>query len=236
MRYIDEFFALFFYALFCELSEIGESRSCDDLVRRDITIETVESYIMGHHELEVCHEVDECLIIIGYPLTCSPAGFDLRMWGDDHRVDLDLIRTKVTIRPHSSKALAISLGGGSWEILHHMYDDFDARILEKPDRLDRLGIAMSSLRESIDLIDRCLDSDLDTSDTIATKSDDLIRSHPVRSSLYGDTDDPRRCGFIAFLCFFECFGSLRCIGCWYLKSDVLLHDPIRNSRIDDRLS
>jgi hypothetical protein len=47
-----------------DLTQIREPRTCEDLMRWDITIHTVESDILRDHTLELGHEWDEYIILI----------------------------------------------------------------------------------------------------------------------------------------------------------------------------
>ena len=123
---------------------------------RYITIETIESDIPWNHDLKICHEIDQSHIIVWNISSRSPYSLKLRVWCHNRRVDLDLIRTKITIIPNTSKTLPIHLWCTSWKILHHMCNNFDTCIFEKLCCLDRFTISMTSFREFINLIKCCL--------------------------------------------------------------------------------
>ena len=177
------------HADFCELAKIGKLRPCEDLICRDISIHTVEPEILRKHPLEVCHQIDKSHIIIRGESSSSPYRLKLGMRCDDHRIYLHLIRSEITIREYPTHRFSISFHTGTEKPWHHMCDDFESCILEKPRRFDRLLISMSAFVEQIDRIVRRLISDLDTSHSIVTKTGYLFGSDPIRTSLDRHTDD-----------------------------------------------
>ena len=177
------------HADFCELAKIGKLRSCEDLICRDISIHTIEPEILRKHTLEVCHEIDKSHIIIRGESSVSPYRLKLRMRCHNHRIYLHLIRSEITIGKYSTHRCSVPCYTGAEKTWHHMCDDFESCILEKPRRFDRFFVPVSAFIERVDLIVRRLISDLDTSHSIPTKTDDLFGSDPVRTSLDRHADD-----------------------------------------------
>ena len=177
------------HADFCELAKIGKFRSCEDLICRNISIHTIEPEILRKHPLKVCHEIDKSHIIIRGKSSFSPYRLKLGMRCHNHRIYLHLIRSEITIRKYSTHRFSVPYYTRAKKPWHHMCDDFESCILEKPRRFDRLLISMSALIEKIDRIIRRLVSDLDPSHSIVTKTDYLFGSDPVRTSLDRHTDD-----------------------------------------------
>lgn len=84
-----------------------------------------------------------------------------------------------------------------------MCHDLKSRIFQKARRRYRLSISVSAFIGFIYRVDSRLVSYLDTRDTISSQSHYLLDIEPVRTCLYRDTDDTRKCSFISFFCLFE---------------------------------
>jgi hypothetical protein len=113
-----------------DLAEVGNAGSCEDLMRRDISIHAVESDILRDHSLELCHEWYEEIVLIGDKFSPFPHLGEFRVRSDDERVDLELIWTKIRILKYLSHRTAVEIWCRADESRHHVSHHLESCILE----------------------------------------------------------------------------------------------------------
>jgi len=185
----------------CDLPEIRELGSCEDLMSRYIAIHTIEPHILRNHSLEFCHKRNKYIIFVRYKLSFFPHLCEFWIGCHYHRVDLEFIGPVHRVFKYLFHRTTIKFWSGSYKSWHHMCHDFESCILEHLSCLNWFQISMSSFIEFINMIVCRLIPNLNTSHSIAPEPDNLLRSDPIRTSFYRHTNHTTFCSFISFFCF-----------------------------------
>ena len=190
---------------FWNLSEICEMRTMEDLVSRDISIDSVHADIWWHHFEEICHESDKCLIIIGCKTTISPYFCELAFICHHHWIYLEFVWAVSWIIKDFLEWFTIKLWCWSEEIWHDMSTNLESCILEHLCTGYGFSISMSSFIYLIDFINGLSDSRFRHGYIVASpgRLPHRYRSSQDDVSIWIPITHESETSYFA-LCFFEC--------------------------------
>ena len=171
----------------------------------DISIGSIDTYILRDHHLEITHEVDERFIVIGCKSSVFPNICKLSLIRDHHGVDFEFVWSEKLVLKTFLHRSFVEFRSAPQEIGHHMCYDLKTCIFEHLGCSDRFKISMSTFIESVDFIIGGLVSYLDSSHSKISKSHDFFGSDPVRTGFDSHPDDTTFCRLVSLYCFFKGF-------------------------------
>ncbi len=198
----------FSHMKFRYLTKIGCLRSSENLMCRNITIHPIESHIFWNECLKFRHKWNEFFIIIRLKFSFFPNFCKFTIWCHNKRINLELVRAKITICEDFLHRFIISLRRRSNKPRHYMCHNFESSIFEKTSCLDRFFVSMSAFIDFVNLVICRLVSDFYARNSISTQANYFLRIYPVWTRLDRHSNHSTLCSFIAFFSFFKCFRKL----------------------------